>query len=293
LAKRSLFERLAVGPANPDKGHGKWAIVNLDDPLGADFSAAAEKAGARVIGYGADPRADVRLTAVDETARGLRLAVSTRRRDFPLNLKLAGRFNAHNALAAIGVGEALGLDQAAMRRGLESVDGVPGRMERIDAGQPFTVIVDYAHTPEALAKVLDNLAPLAAAGGGGLVAVFGSAGERDTAKRPMMGRVAGERARLVVVTDEDPRGEDRHKILDEIAAGAEEAGKHRDVDLLLIADRRAAIHEALAQARRGDVVVLCGKGHERTIEMADRAIEWDEAQVAREELAEYSARASD
>lgn len=284
-AKRSLFERLAVGPANPEKGHGKWAVVNLDDPLGADFGAAAEVAGARVIGYGAVPKAQVRLTAVDENARGLRLAVSTLRGDFPLSLKLAGRFNAHNALAAIGVGEALALDQAAMRRGLESVVSVPGRMERIDAGQPFTVIVDYAHTPEALAKVLDNLAPVAAAGGGGLIAVFGSAGERDTVKRPMMGRVAGERARLVVLTDEDPRGEDRQRILEEIAAGAEETGKHRGVDLLLIADRRAAIREALAQARPGDVVVLCGKGHEQTIEMADGPIEWDEARVAREELA--------
>ena len=163
--------------------------------------------------------------------------------------------------------------------------GVKGRMQRIDAGQPFRVIVDYAHTPDSLAKVLDNLAPLAAAGGGGLIAVFGSAGERDTAKRPMMGRVAGERARLVVVTDEDPRGEDRQRILDEIAAGAEDTGKRRDVDLLLIADRRAAIRTAFEQARRGDVVVLCGKGHEQTIEMANGSIPWDDPSVAREELA--------
>jgi UDP-N-acetylmuramoyl-L-alanyl-D-glutamate--2,6-diaminopimelate ligase len=284
-AKRSLFERLAVGPANPDKGFGKWAVVNLDDPIGADFGAAAELAGAQMIGYGADPSAQVRLTAVDEHARGLRLAVGTLRGDFPLDLKLAGRFNAHNALAAVGVGEALGLDHAAMRRGLESVSGVPGRMERIESGQPFTVIVDYAHTPEALAKVLDNLAPVAAAGGGGLVVVFGSAGERDTAKRPMMGRIAGERCRLVVLTDEDPRGEDREKILREIAAGAEETGKHLGIDLLLIADRRAAIREAFGQARRGDVVVLSGKGHESTIEMADGSIDWNEASVARDELA--------
>jgi UDP-N-acetylmuramoyl-L-alanyl-D-glutamate--2,6-diaminopimelate ligase len=160
-------------------------------------------------------------------------------------------------------------------------------MQRIDAGQPFTVIVDYAHTPDSLAKVLDNLAPVAAAGGGGLICVFGSAGERDTAKRPMMGRVAGERARLVVITDEDPRGEDRQRILEEIAAGAEEAGKRRDVDVLLIADRREAIREAFSQARRGDVVVLCGKGHEKTIEMADGPVDWDEARVAREELERF------
>jgi UDP-N-acetylmuramoyl-L-alanyl-D-glutamate--2,6-diaminopimelate ligase len=284
-AKRSLFERLAVSDANPDKGLGKWAVVNLDDQMGPDYGAAAAKAGAQLIGYGTAPDAPVRAISVDENARGLRITVATPRGGLPLSLKLAGRFNVHNALAAVGVGEALGLDHEAVRRGLESVTGVAGRMQRIDAGQPFTVIVDYAHTPDALAKVLDNLAPLAAAGGGGLVVVFGSAGERDTAKRPMMGRVAGERARLVVVTDEDPRGEDRQRILAEIAAGAEETGKRRDLDLLLIPDRREAIRAAFEQARRGDVVVLCGKGHEQTIEMADGSIAWDEPAVAREELA--------
>src|SRR6476469_6489560 len=142
-------------------------------------------------------------------------------------------------------------------------------MQRVDAGQPFTVIVDYAHTPDSLAKVLDAIAPLAAAGGGGLIAVFGSAGDRDVAKRPMMGRVAGERCRLVVVTDEDPRSEDRMAILDAIASGAERAGKTRGRDLLLIADRATAIATARDEARAGDVVVLCGKGHERSIEMAE------------------------
>jgi UDP-N-acetylmuramoyl-L-alanyl-D-glutamate--2,6-diaminopimelate ligase len=250
------------------------------------YGAAAAKVGATVVGYGTGPDADVRAVAVDESARGLRLTIVTPRGGLWLSLKLAGRFNVHNALAAVGVGEVLGLDHDAVRRGLESVSGVKGRMQRIDAGQPFTVIVDYAHTPDSLAKVLDNLAPLAAAGAGGLVAVFGSAGERDTAKRPMMGRVAGERARLVVLTDEDPRGEDRQGILEEIAAGAEETGKRRDVDLLLIADRRAAIRAAFEQARRGDVVILCGKGHEQTIEMANGSTSWDEPAVAREELAE-------
>jgi UDP-N-acetylmuramoyl-L-alanyl-D-glutamate--2,6-diaminopimelate ligase len=172
-----------------------------------------------------------------------------------------------------------------VQRGLAALAGVPGRMERIEMGQPFPVIVDYAHTPEALTRVLDNLAPLAAAGGGGLVCVFGSAGERDTLKRPMMGRVAGERCRLVVVTDEDPRGEDRMAILEEIAAGAREMGKRDGQDLRLVPDRREAIRLALENARKGDVVVLCGKGHEATIELADGSVPWNEAAVAREELA--------
>ena len=158
-------------------------------------------------------------------------------------------------------------------------------MQRIDAGQPFGVIVDFAHSPASLDKVLGLLGPSAAARGGGLIVVFGSAGERDRGKRPMMGRVAGERCRLVVVADEDPRGEDPVSILDQIAAGAEAAGRRRGHDLLLVADRRAAIAAALARARPGDVVLLAGKGHEQTIEYATGNRPWNEAAVAREVLA--------
>ncbi|MDQ3938778.1 MAG: UDP-N-acetylmuramoyl-L-alanyl-D-glutamate--2,6-diaminopimelate ligase, partial [Chloroflexota bacterium] len=284
-AKRKLFERLARSAANPDKGWGKWAVVNVDDPVADEFATAARNAGADVLGYGMGPTADVRARRLEEDAAGLRLVIATPRWESALRLKLAGRFNAHNALAAATVGEALGLQPEGIRQGLESVTGVAGRMQRIDAGQPFTVIVDYAHTPDALAKVLDNLAPLAAVGGGGLICVFGSAGERDTLKRPMMGRVAAERCRLIVLADEDPRGEDRQRILDEIAAGAEQLGRRRGNDLLIIPDRRAAIEAAVEHARPGDVVVLCGKGHERTIEMAAGPVAWDEAGAAREALA--------
>jgi UDP-N-acetylmuramoyl-L-alanyl-D-glutamate--2,6-diaminopimelate ligase len=283
-AKLRLFERLAVGPGNPDKGWGKAGVINQDDPSADWFAVVGRDAGARILSYGAGQTADVRAARIEEDARGIRLRVHTARWESDLALRLAGRFNAQNALAAIGVGEALGLDPEAMRKGLEGLAGVPGRMERVEAGQPFVVVVDYAHTPEALATVLDNLAPLAAAGGGGLIAVFGSAGERDTLKRPMMGRAAGERCRLVVLTDEDPRGEDRDAILEEIAAGAERAGRRRDHDLLLIPDRGAAIEAALEQARAGDVVLLAGKGHERTIEMAGTVLPWDEADAARRAL---------
>lgn len=284
-AKRRLFERLAVDGANPDKGVGKHAVVNTDDPWVDVFRDAARDAGASVLGYGAAPGggADVQAIAVREGVR-LEVTVRTPRWQGPVRLALAGRYNVHNALAAVGVGEALGLDPAGMRAGLEALERVPGRMESVDLGQPFRVIVDYAHSPEALAKALDAVAPLAAAGGGGLIAVFGSAGDRDTAKRPMLGRVAGERCRLVVVTDEDPRSEDREAILEAIAEGAERAGRVRGHDLLLIADRASAIAEAIDQAREGDVVLLAGKGHERTIEMADGAVDWDEAGAARDAL---------
>ncbi len=288
-AKASLFERLATGPANLPKELGRpWprtGIVNRDDPSWAFFAAAIERAGARLVTYGTDAGAAVRALAVEEDARRLRVAVVTPRWEGRVELRLAGRFNVHNALAAAALGEALDLDPATIRAGLESVAGVPGRMERVEAGQPFGVIVDYAHSPAALEKVLGLLAPLAAARGGGLVAVFGSAGERDTAKRPMMGRIAGERCRLVVVTDEDPRGEDRLAILDEIAAGAEAAGRRRGADLLLIPDREAAIAAALERARPGDLVLLAGKGHERSIIMADGPHPWDERAAAIRRLA--------
>ena len=185
----------------------------------------------------------------------------------------------------VALGEALGLDAGRVRDGLAGVTSVPGRMERVDMGQPFGVVVDFAHSPASLATVLDLLAPTAAARGGGLVVVFGSAGERDTAKRPQMGRIAAERARLVVVTDEDPRGEDREAILDDIARGAEAAGRRRGHDLLLIPDRREAIAAAFEAARPGDIVLLAGKGHERSIIGPRGEQPWDERAVAQELLA--------
>ena len=287
-AKRSLFERLAVTPSNPRKAEPAWpksAVINADDPSAPHFQAAARQAGARILTYGTDPAADIRAVAVQEDQHRLRVRYDAPSGPGSLALRLAGRFNAHNALAVVALGEAIGLPAAAVREGLESVARVPGRMERIEAGQPFAVIVDYAHTPAAMTAVLDLLGPMAAARGGGLIAVFGSAGERDTAKRPMMGRAAGERCRLVVVTDEDPRGEDRQAILDEIAAGAERAGRRRGHDLLLVADRAEAIREAFDRARPGDIVLLAGKGHETSIIGPAGSQPWDERAAALAALA--------
>ena len=234
-AKLSLFERLAVeGQAKP-RPFPRLAVVNLDDASAPSFVAAARSAGARLLGYGLDPAADVRIRSVDDDDRRLRLVLSAPGGEARLHLRLSGRFNAHNAAAVVALGVGWEIDPAAIRAGLKSVDHVPGRMERVEAGQPFTVVVDYAHSPAALALVLDLLGPVARAGGGGLIAVFGSAGERDVAKRPLMGRVAAERCRLTVVTDEDPRGEDPWAILEQIAAGAEGAGLRRRSDLLLLA----------------------------------------------------------
>ncbi|HEY7826848.1 MAG TPA: UDP-N-acetylmuramoyl-L-alanyl-D-glutamate--2,6-diaminopimelate ligase, partial [Candidatus Limnocylindrales bacterium] len=211
-AKLSLFERLAArGPAKSgraaDLAWPRLAVINRDDASAELFMAVAREAGARLLTYGAEPGADVRARRIEEDARRMSVSYDAPSGPAELRLKLAGRFNVHNALAVVALGEGLGLDPGAVQAGIEGVTGVPGRMERIEAGQPFTVIVDYAHTPVSLETVLELLGPVAAASGGGLIAVFGSAGERDTEKRPMMGRIAGERCRLVVVTDEDPRGE--------------------------------------------------------------------------------------
>jgi UDP-N-acetylmuramoyl-L-alanyl-D-glutamate--2,6-diaminopimelate ligase len=289
-AKLSLFERLAVSARNPVKSSPaptwpKRAIVNADDPSVGLFIGVAQEAGAGVMTYGTDAAADVRATHSEEDGRRLRITYDAPSGSGNLELRLAGRFNVHNALAVVALGDALRLDPAAVRAGLESVEGVPGRMERIDAGQPFGVVIDYAHTPASLQAVLDILAPVAAARGGGLIVVFGSAGERDTDKRPMMGRIAAERTRLVVVTDEDPRGEDREAILDDIARGAEQVGANRGHDLLLIADRPAAIEAAFERARPGDVVLLAGKGHEHSIIGLDGPVAYDERTTALDALA--------
>jgi UDP-N-acetylmuramoyl-L-alanyl-D-glutamate--2,6-diaminopimelate ligase len=238
----------------------------------------------------AEASADLVATAVRDDGRALHLSVRTKRWQDEVTINTPGRFNAFNALAAIGVGEILELDPDAMRRGLASVRGVAGRMEPVDAGQPFDVFVDFAHTPGALAAALDALGPVAAARGGSLISLFGSPGARDTAKRPMMGRAAGERSRVVVLTDDDPRDDDEMAILEEIAVGAEEAGHRRDRDLFLIPDRRAAIRRAFELARPEDIVLLAGKGHEPTIALRDGPVPWNEADVARDALSELGYR---
>jgi UDP-N-acetylmuramoyl-L-alanyl-D-glutamate--2,6-diaminopimelate ligase len=301
-AKQTLFRRLARSEENPEKGWGKHAVVNADDGQGEVAATNAVAAGASVVRYGWLPAAstagrpgsaggvddgrqrdgpplDVAAARVIETPAGLQAELHTPGWRGSLDLRLAGRFNVTNALAAMGVAMALDLDRAAAAASLAAVESVPGRMQRIDEGQPFSVIVDYAHTAEALAKVLDELRP--GHPGAGLIAVFGSAGERDVTKRPEMGRVAGERCRIVVLTDEDPRREDRLAILEAIAEGAERAGKRRGEDLLLVPDRAEAISIALRLAQPGDAVLLAGKGHEKTIETAGGEVPWDEAAVAR------------
>ena len=192
-----------------------------------------------------------------------------------VQLRLRGRFNEENALGALAAGRLLGLDEAAIRRGLEAVRGVPGRFESVDEGQPFHVIVDYAHKPGALENVLRAARDLAA--GNRVLCVLGAGGDRDRGKRPLMGRLASELADVAIVTSDNPRTEDPDAIVAEIVAGASRAVE-------VETDRRAAIVRALEQAGPGDVVLIAGKGAEQGQELADRTVPFDDREVAREVL---------
>jgi UDP-N-acetylmuramoyl-L-alanyl-D-glutamate--2,6-diaminopimelate ligase len=192
-----------------------------------------------------------------------------------IDLKLRGSFNVENALGALAAARLLGIDDEAIARGLESVRGVPGRFEAVDEGQPFTVVVDYAHKPDALEKVLRAARELA--GAGRVICVVGAGGDRDRGKRPVMGRLASELADVAIVTSDNPRSEDPQAIIDEIVAGA--AG-----DVEVVPDRAAAIARAVELAREGDVVLIAGKGAEQGQQFADRTIPFDDREAARDAL---------
>jgi UDP-N-acetylmuramoyl-L-alanyl-D-glutamate--2,6-diaminopimelate ligase len=178
---------------------------------------------------------------------------------------LPGRFNVSNSLAAACAGVALGLTPKQIEKGIAALDNVEGRMTRIDEGQTFDILIDFAHTPDSFEKLFNDLRPVVK---GRLIALFGSAGRRDEAKRAIQGEIAGNYADTVIATEEDDRDVDGDMILNQIASGAERAGKVKDKDLFLIKDREKAIRYALKIARKGDTVILLGKGHEKTIERA-------------------------
>jgi UDP-N-acetylmuramoyl-L-alanyl-D-glutamate--2,6-diaminopimelate ligase len=255
------------------------AVLNADDASFGDFR---ERAMDRVITYAIDREADLRAGDLRADASGTSFHLESPRWHGEVRVAMPGRFNVSNALAALGAAEALGLDVHHAATALEGTAGVPGRMERIDGGQPFTVIVDYAHTADALHKMLTTLRPLTK---GRLIVVFGSAGERDPTKRAPMGRVASTDADVLVVTDEDPRLEDPRAINEAIAAGAREAGAVDGENLWVIDDRREAIAHAIGLAREGDLILLAGKGHETSIFYGTDKLPWDDRVVAREALA--------
>jgi UDP-N-acetylmuramoyl-L-alanyl-D-glutamate--2,6-diaminopimelate ligase len=259
-AKALLFT-----PAMADR-----AAVNHDSPEGRSLL----RDDLPTITYGRGEGADLRATDVSLGAEGL----AFRAGGLAVRARLRGAFNVHNCLAALAASRQVGIDDENAVRGIAALPGVPGRMEAVEAGQPFQVLVDYAHTPDSLDNVLRAARPIAA--GNRVIAVFGCGGDRDRGKRPLMGEAATRLADLTVVTSDNPRSEDPEAIIAEIVPGAQRGGGRYEVE----ADRRAAIRRAVRSAGPGDVVVIAGKGHETGQEFADRTVPFDDRIVAHEEL---------
>jgi UDP-N-acetylmuramoyl-L-alanyl-D-glutamate--2,6-diaminopimelate ligase len=275
-AKASLFtpERSRLGLVNVDDAHGRRLVDEATVPV-RTFSAS---------GADADWRAtDVRLEPTAST-----FTVHPPDGDpFPVAVPLAGDFNVANALCAVAaVGEA-GLDAASVGAAMGTAGGVPGRLEQVDAGQDFLAVVDYAHKPDAVTAALGALRPITR---GRVVVVLGAGGERDPGKRPLMGEAAARLADVLVVTDDNPRGEDPAAIRREVLAGAADVPAERRAEVHEVADRRAAIRLAVSLARAGDTVVVAGKGHETGQEVAGTVHPFDDRAVLREELAGAVAR---
>jgi UDP-N-acetylmuramoyl-L-alanyl-D-glutamate--2,6-diaminopimelate ligase len=254
------------------------AVLNRDDPHFPAFAAAAPR---RPTTFGLAADADVRAESIVGAPGALGFELVTDEGRWPARLPMVGAYNVANALAALAAARHLGLPWGTGVERLATFPGVPGRMQVV-AGAPFTVVVDFAHTPGALAKALGAVAPLA---GGRRGVVVGAAGERDPAKRRPLGEVAARAADFAVFTEEDHRSEDLGAILDAMAAGARAAGGVEGATFRRVPDRREAIALALRWARPGDVVLLAGKGHERTLERGAVAIPWNEAEEARAVLA--------
>jgi UDP-N-acetylmuramoyl-L-alanyl-D-glutamate--2,6-diaminopimelate ligase len=248
-AKRRLF--LESGPP---------AAINVGDPWGRRL--AADRPDALTFGLADDAEIGPDALAGVE-------------------LKLHGRFNLENALGALAASRLLGIEHDAAVRGLESLRGVPGRFESVAEGQPFEVIVDYSHKPDALESVLRTARELTS---GRVICVFGCGGDRDRGKRPLMGRIASELADVAILTSDNPRSEDPLAIIDEVLAGVV-------AEIDVEPDRSAAIARGIAEARDGDVVLIAGKGHEHGQEFADRTIPFDDREVAREALRQLGAKA--
>ncbi|MCL5947471.1 MAG: UDP-N-acetylmuramoyl-L-alanyl-D-glutamate--2,6-diaminopimelate ligase [Chloroflexi bacterium] len=277
MAKAHLLELVATFAQS--KPGAKTILLNKDDQR--SYERLKSHGPIPHLTYGLLSGTDLRATDILADHQGLRFTMHTPWGTARIATPLAGEFNVYNCLAAAGAALIEGVTLGSIIETLHQAQPVPGRMERIDEGQPFTVIVDYAHTADSIQKVLTILRRQTS---GTLWAVFGSAGERDREKRPAMGTIAAQLCDHFVLTNEDPRREDPERILDEIAMGAERAGRQRNRDFFCIADRRAAIAFAFEHCRSGDTVLLAGKGHEQCILVGDDRLPWDDRIVARELL---------
>jgi UDP-N-acetylmuramoyl-L-alanyl-D-glutamate--2,6-diaminopimelate ligase len=274
-AKARLFALLAAGSKRR-----RAAVINTDDPAGRSM---VEGLDVPVITFGLGAGAEVRPRRFSSASDGIRMDVETSRGAIHVESRLVGEHNVMNLLGAAAVGLALGMEPQTIGPALGGVDSVPGRFERVEAGQPFLVVVDYAHTPDALERVLTTGRKLVNAAGR-LAVVFGCGGDRDRGKRPLMGGIAARLADRVWVTSDNPRSERPEAIIDEIVAGIPTSGPAAASRHVTIADRKAAIHSALEWARAGDVVVIAGKGHETYQIVGAEVLPFDDREVARAAL---------
>jgi len=251
-AKKMLFKHV-----NANKRGLRVGIANADDPSGELFAAAVKNP----VLYGVK-KGDLRAENIKLTPSGSKYTAVIGEEKYQITCHLPGSFNVYNSLACVAVGRAIGLTKEQIEQGIASLQSVEGRMTRVDEGQDFDVIVDYAHTPESFEKVIKEVRPLVT---GRIITVFGSAGRRDTEKRATQGEVAGRLGDIVIPTEEDDRDIDGQEILEQIASGAEKAGKVKGKDLFLVHDREKAIEAAVKMAKKGDMILLLGKGHEKSI----------------------------
>ena len=276
-AKRRLFEIIADGAVG---------VINVDDRRGADLVAVAR----RPVTYAIDSAADVRPGPLSFSLEGLSFEVRTPRGTFHVRSALVGRPNAYNILAASAAAVALDLPFSAIEAGISTLQQVPGRFQVVsDPADDVRVIVDYAHTDDALRNLLETARPLST---GRVVTVFGCGGDRDRTKRPLMGAVAARLSDLVIVTSDNPRSEDPEKIIEEILRGIvmpadriAPKGLRRSTPSLAIVDRREAIEKAIKDATRGDLLLIAGKGHEKYQIIGDRTLPFDDVEIARAALA--------
>jgi len=289
-AKARLFSSLEKTSEKP-QGNPRLGVINRDDVKSFDFLNDLIKV--RKLNYGLSQDANVRAVDIDYSPSGIHFVAESRDFNVPVSSKLVGAFNISNCLAALTAAVyGLKIKPEIAAQGIASLEGIPGRMERIDMGQNFTAIVDFAHTPNALKVALEAAREMLSSKGEGggdrgrVVAVFGSAGLRDKAKRRMMAETSAELADLTVLTAEDPRTELLDGILEEMAAGARSRGGREGETFWRVPDRGEAIRFALSLAREGDIVLSCGKGHEQSMCFGAREHLWDDRTAMRAALSE-------
>lgn len=267
-AKRKLFKL-----TNKNRRGLRTGLVNAEDPSAELFAGDIKNS----VLYGIN-KGELRASGVKLAPSGVAYTANYDGQAYDIHCRLPGSFNVYNSLAAVGVGIKLGLTPQQIEQGIAALEGVKGRMTRIEEGQAFDVIVDFAHTPDSFEKLFKDLRPVVR---GKMIALFGTPGRRDGTKGEAQGELAGKYCDEVVVTEEDDRDADGQALMDQVARGAEKSGKTRDKDLFLVHDRTEAISFAMGRAAKGDTLLLLGKGHEKSIESADGERPWDEIGTAK------------